>query len=216
MLDFQINYSLAELETILGIYLSLNFSPDDQLKIQNCVSLVKTLHAGQKRDDSSDYTTHLLRVALMIGLYETPCINLLLAGLLHDTLEDTNYAVDEMRRDYSDIIVSYVEGVTSKSVSGETFEERRHRKMKKWHQTMNAPHDIRVIKTFDSLDNLIALKFMTPDQDGFQKISRWLMQAQDMKLPLAEKTNRTAYHMMLQELAFYKDRGDVAGSWLSV
>ena len=69
------------------------------------------LHAEQKRKSGDPYITHPLAVTTIlagIGMTEPT----LVAALLHDTVEDTPYTLDECRRDFGDEVAQLVDGVT--------------------------------------------------------------------------------------------------------
>ena len=215
MIDFQVNHELEALEHFFSTYVSLHFSATDAATLLSCVALIKRSHAGQVRSDGVAYVTHPLRVALLIGLYECHDRDVLLAALLHDTLEDTDLLPEEIQNLYGEYVLDLVLAVTNPTSVYTDADHRRNEKTRKWEKTMQAPQNVRVIKTFDGLDNLIALKFIPLDQPHYQKIPRWLMQAKEMKLPLAKITNQAAYDLMLQEISDYEKHGFVAGDWSS-
>ena len=64
---------------------------------------------------------------------------------------------------------------------------------------MNNIHEIRAIKTFDALDNMMCWKSIPQEKIARKKIPRWLKEAKEMSLPLARATNIHAYNLM-QEL----------------
>ena len=68
-------------------------------------------HRGQTRKSGDPYITHPLAVATILaelGMnHETLC-----AALLHDTIEDTSYTLDELRADFGEEIATLVDGVT--------------------------------------------------------------------------------------------------------
>jgi (p)ppGpp synthase/HD superfamily hydrolase len=103
-------------------------------KIEQAIRAAAVLHDGQTRKGAEPYPyiTHLVTVAFMLADYgcdeET-----VIAGLLHDTLEDTDYTPEELEGDFGPRVRSYVEGVTDAlhaERSRYTWAERQTRYMK--------------------------------------------------------------------------------------
>ncbi len=73
--------------------------------------MAETHHRGQKRKSGDPYITHPLAVTTILAeLGMTPPT--LCAALLHDTVEDTPYTLDALRRDFGDEVALLVDGVT--------------------------------------------------------------------------------------------------------
>ena len=68
---------------------------------------------------------------------------------------------------------------------------------------MQASHEVRAIKIFEDLDNMICWKTIPPKNPVQKKIPRWLEEAREMSLPLAHATNLQAYNIMQQEYKYY-------------
>ncbi len=79
--------------------------------IEHAYDVAAHWHTGQKRKSGDPYITHPLAVATILAELgmnsETLC-----AALLHDTVEDTDYALDTLRADFGDEIAALVDGVT--------------------------------------------------------------------------------------------------------
>jgi len=109
-------------------------------------------HAAQKRKGAAaePYVNHLIEVAqLVAGSSDVLDTNLIMAGLLHDTIEDTGTTAEELERVFgSDIAALVVEMTDDKSLPKEVRKER---------QVENAPHKsarAQVIKLADKISNL--------------------------------------------------------------
>ncbi|HVM72610.1 MAG TPA: HD domain-containing protein, partial [Anaerolineales bacterium] len=87
------------------------YSPADRELIQRAYRVAEKAHTGQKRVSGEPYINHLLAVAAILTEYSMPA-DVVAAGLLHDTIEDTYITAEDLKRDFSDAIVSLVEGVT--------------------------------------------------------------------------------------------------------
>ncbi len=152
-------------------------------------------HAGQLRKSGDPYITHPLAVATILaelGMnHETLC-----AALLHDTIEDTDYTLAELRRDFGDDITSLVDGVTKldKVKYGDAAQAETVRKM-----VVAMSRDIRVlvIKLADRLHNMRTLRYL-PREKQEQK-SREVL---EIFAPLAHRLGMNTVKWELEDLAF--------------
>ncbi len=114
-------------------------------------------HAGQMRKSGDPFITHPLAVATILAELgmntDTLC-----AALLHDTVEDTAYTLDELRKEFGDDVAALVDGVTKldRVKYGEAAEAETVRKM-----VVAMSRDIRVlvIKLADRLHNMRTLRY---------------------------------------------------------
>ena len=95
----------------------------DLALIEHAYRTAEKLHRGQKRKSGDPYITHPLAVATILaelGMTEP----VLVAALLHDTVEDTDYTLDQLRDEFTDEVARMVDGVTKldKVTYGETGE----------------------------------------------------------------------------------------------
>ena len=119
-------------------------------------------HKDQKRKSGDPYITHPLAVATILAELgmntETIC-----AALLHDTVEDTAYTLNELRSEFGEDVAALVDGVTKldKVKYGDSAEAETVRKM-----VVAMSRDIRVlvIKLADRLDNMRTLRYMPRDK----------------------------------------------------
>ncbi|MEN6411111.1 MAG: bifunctional (p)ppGpp synthetase/guanosine-3',5'-bis(diphosphate) 3'-pyrophosphohydrolase [Anaerolineaceae bacterium] len=68
-------------------------------------------HTGQKRASGEPYITHCVAVAEILAELRVPPV-VVIAGLLHDTVEDTSVTLDDLRREFSEEVARLVDGVT--------------------------------------------------------------------------------------------------------
>jgi guanosine-3',5'-bis(diphosphate) 3'-pyrophosphohydrolase len=213
--DFQVNYDLSTTSLILRRRIHEQFTSTDADWIEAGMATAERVHAGQLRGDGSPYPIHPFRVALLSLDYERSLAKeSIIACLLHDTIEDTDLAEEDVARQFGSVVSNLVVAVTRPRDPGETPEQKRGGKIAHWQQIMDAPKDVRVIKTFDYCDNLISCKFIARNRPAFRKIPRWLMEAQSLYLPLAERTNSEAARLIESELEYYLASGHKIGSWI--
>ena len=167
----------------------------DVRMIEHAYEVAAAQHAGQRRDSGDPYITHPLAVATILaelGMnHETIC-----AALLHDTIEDTDYTLAELRREFGDEIAELVDGVTKldKVKYGDAAQAETVRKM-----VVAMSRDIRVlvIKLADRLHNMRTLRYLPrPKQE--QK-SREVL---EIFAPLAHRLGMNTVKWELEDLAF--------------
>jgi GTP diphosphokinase / guanosine-3',5'-bis(diphosphate) 3'-diphosphatase len=102
--------SPLNLEELL-VRLPDDYTPADKELIQRAYRLAEKAHAGQKRASGEPYVNHLLAVSAILAEFSMPA-EVVGAGLLHDTIEDTSITAEDLRRDFSDEVVNLIQGVT--------------------------------------------------------------------------------------------------------
>ncbi len=153
-------------------------------------------HRDQKRKSGDPYITHPLAVATILaelGMQEAT----LAAALLHDTVEDTDYSLGELRSDFGDEIAELVDGVTKldKVKYGEATQAETVRKM-----VVAMARDIRVlvIKLCDRLHNMRTLRYL-PSRAKREKKARETL---EIFAPLAHRLGMNTIKWELEDLAF--------------
>ena len=152
-------------------------------------------HATQTRKSGDPYITHPLAVATIladIGMTEPT----LVAALLHDTVEDTPYTLDQLRTDFGDEVALLVDGVTKldKVKYGDSAQAETIRKM-----IVAMSRDIRVlvIKLADRLHNMRTLRYVK--QETQERVARETL---DIYAPLAHRLGMNTLKWELEDLAF--------------
>ena len=168
------------------------FSSSD---LEKAFAAAEKAHAGQLRKSGEDYITHPVAVAqILIDLgMDLPTI---MAALLHDTVEDTTYSIEQIKSDFGDEVTSLVDGVTKldKLTYGPTAEAETLRKM-----VVAMSRDIRVlvIKLADRLHNARTWDFITPET-----AQRKARETLDIYAPLAHRLGMNAIKWELEDLSF--------------
>ena len=167
----------------------------DVAEVERAFNIARTAHIGQTRKSGEDYITHpveVTQILIELGLDQETII----ASLLHDTVEDTPYSLEQLRNDFGDQIASLVDGVTKldKLTYGPTAEAETVRKM-----VIAMSRDIRVlvIKLADRLHNARTWKFVSPES-ALRKARETL----DIYAPLAHRLGMNALKWELEDLSF--------------
>lgn len=100
-------HNLEELLAKLPDY----YSPADRELVTRAYHMAEKAHAGQKRVSGEAYINHCLAVAFLLCDYSMPA-DVVAAGLLHDTVEDTGLTIETLNQDFGESVASLVQGVT--------------------------------------------------------------------------------------------------------
>jgi GTP pyrophosphokinase len=152
-------------------------------------------HSGQLRKSGEPYITHPVAVAqILIDLGMD--LATIMAALLHDTVEDTSYSIEQIKAEFGDEVTSLVDGVTKldKLTYGPIAEAETLRKM-----VVAMSRDIRVlvIKLADRLHNARTWEFI-PNETASRKARETL----DIYAPLAHRLGMNAIKWELEDLSF--------------
>ncbi|MBQ9012441.1 MAG: bifunctional (p)ppGpp synthetase/guanosine-3',5'-bis(diphosphate) 3'-pyrophosphohydrolase [Bacilli bacterium] len=121
-------------------------------------------HKGVFRKSGEPYITHPINVAYLLVIYGFDAKSVI-AGLLHDTVEDTSYTLDDIKRDFGSDVAILVDGVTkmtdAKFLSTEEKQKENHKKIL---ESMLIDARIVAIKLCDRLHNMITLRYMSDEK----------------------------------------------------
>ncbi len=167
----------------------------DVAVIERAYQVAEQAHRGQMRKSGDAYITHPLAVTTILAeLGMTPAT--LAAALLHDTVEDTAYGLDELRKDFGDEIAGLVDGVTKldKVTYGEAAQAETVRKM-----VVAMARDIRVlvIKLADRLHNARTWRYVS--QESAQRKAHETL---EIYAPLAHRLGMNTIKWELEDLSF--------------
>ncbi|CAL9372648.1 Bifunctional (p)ppGpp synthase_hydrolase RelA [Streptomyces sp. enrichment culture] len=164
-------------------------------QIERAYQVAERWHRGQKRKSGDPYITHPLAVTTILAeLGMDPAT--LMAGLLHDTVEDTEYGLDTLRRDFGDQVALLVDGVTKldKVKFGEAAQAETVRKMV---VAMAKDPRVLVIKLADRLHNMRTMRYLKREKQE-QKARETL----EIYAPLAHRLGMNTIKWELEDLAF--------------
>ncbi|MCU1572516.1 MAG: relA [Micrococcaceae bacterium] len=182
------------LEPLLRTVRANNPKEDFDL-IQRAFVVAERSHQGQKRKSGDPYITHPVAVATILaelGMTGTT----LAAALLHDTVEDTDYTLEQLRADFGAEVAMLVDGVTKldKVQFGEAAQSETVRKM-----VVAMAKDIRVlvIKLADRLHNARTWRFVSAESSG-----RKARETLEIYAPLAHRLGMNTIKWELEDLSF--------------
>lgn len=189
---------LHTFDDVKELYYRYIKNEEDRRKINEAYELVEKKHAGQFRKSGEPYVHHLIEVAYILATLEVGP-ETIIAGLLHDVVEDTDFPLSEIERLFGKDVEFLVDSVTkiqrmklSKRYS-ENFEAEDHKKI-----FLGMAKDIRVIiiKLADRLHNMRTLKYLAPDRQI--ALSKETM---EVFAPIADRLGMNTIKSELQDIA---------------
>jgi GTP diphosphokinase / guanosine-3',5'-bis(diphosphate) 3'-diphosphatase len=167
----------------------------DVALLERAYAVAERHHQGQQRKSGDPYITHPLAVATILaelGMTEAT----LAAALLHDTVEDTAYTLEELRADFGDEVAMLVDGVTKldKVTYGDAAQAETVRKM-----VVAMARDIRVlvIKLADRLHNARTWRYVS-----VESAQRKARETLEIYAPLAHRLGMNTIKWELEDLSF--------------
>ena len=139
-------------------------------KIERAIHKAAVLHRHQirKGKDELPYITHLFSVFVILAEY-TEDEDILIAGLLHDTLEDTPYTADELERDFGKKVRDIVLGVTEQKTENGVKIDWVERKKRYLRGLENAPEEALYVSAADKIHNFNSiLESYSDKKDAFK------------------------------------------------
>ena len=165
--------------------------------IKKAYLLASKLHEGQFRQSGEPYITHPLNVAYILSCTYND-VETIVAGLLHDTVEDTNITLGEIETMFGSSVARLVDGVSK--LKGMNFSSKSEKVEANTAKILRAVNeDIRVIfiKCADRLHNMETIGF----KSEFKQKENAL-ETIDLYVPLAYRTGMYEIKKRLEDLSF--------------
>lgn len=166
--------------------------------IRRAYYFAKEAHEGQTRRSGEPYITHPLAVAHVLTMMhmDHECI---MAGLLHDVIEDTDVSREALAIEFSEEVALLVDGVSK--LAKAAFETQQHAQAENLRKMLLAmSQDIRVIivKLADRLHNMRTLGHLRPD-----KRRRIAHETLEIYAPIAQRLGMNLMRCELEDLGFH-------------
>ncbi|MBS4097943.1 MAG: bifunctional (p)ppGpp synthetase/guanosine-3',5'-bis(diphosphate) 3'-pyrophosphohydrolase [Sulfuricella sp.] len=171
--------------------------PDDIALVRAAFELSKSAHDGQMRQSGEPYITHPLAVASILAAWHLDA-QALIAGLLHDVLEDTPVTKPDIAAKFGKQVAELVDGVSK--LDKLAFQTEAHAQAENFRKMLLAmARDVRVIlvKLADRLHNMRTLVAMRED-----KRLRIARETLDIYAPIANRLGLNKIYQELEDLSF--------------
>ena len=173
-----------------------NYSDEELLLIEKAFYFGEKAYQGVKRKSGEPYLNHCLRTALNLAELKLPA-EMIMAGILHDVLEDGNVSEEELKNEFGEEINFLVKGVTK--ISSYRYKEKNLAQAENLRKLILATiKDVRaaIIKLADRLDNMRTLEYLEPE-----KRIRFALETSDIYAPLALRLGISEWAGELDDLA---------------
>lgn len=148
------------IESLLNLIKTYN--PDAIPDVKRAYELANYLHKGQIRQSGEPYIIHPLNVAYTLAEMHADC-DTLCAGLLHDTIEDTDIKKEQITELFNEDVAQLVDGVTKLSkMNFSSKQEQNHANTRKIITSITEDVRIIIIKLADRLHNMRTLEHKSP------------------------------------------------------
>lgn len=168
---------------------------DIKLKLWKAYEFGLNHHKGQKRRSGEPFFNHCIAVASTLAKWHMD-LTTIIAGLLHDTIEDTDATLDELMQDFGNDVADLVDGVSK--VGGIVFSSRKEKQAENFMKMLlSVAKDLRVIiiKFADRLHNMETIGHMSRI-----KQHRIAVETREIYAPLAHRLGMSSVKAQLDDL----------------
>jgi GTP pyrophosphokinase len=187
---------MKNLEEYISELLEINPAIDIGI-MEKAYLKAKDMHEGQLRKSMEPYLIHPIEVSLILaslGMDERT----LVAGLLHDAVEDTPYSIEDLKTDFGGEVALLVDGVTKlTSLQYESQEEKQAENLRKMFLAMSKDIRVIIIKLADRLHNLRTINYMS-EQQIYDKCRESI----EIYAPLASRLGMHMLKFQLEDISF--------------
>ena len=186
--------SMTNIDEIFA--LTPRISASDKALVEKAYIFAEKSHEGQKRNSGEPYFVHVFETAKKLAELgmDTKTI---VAGLLHDVIEDTPVTDEDLRAEFGDEIVELVNGVTKLGKLKYQGSERHVESLRKFFLAMANDLRVLIIKLADRLHNIKTLEHVRPD-----KQKRIALETIEIHARLADRIGMGKLKGELEDAAF--------------
>ena len=175
-----------------------SYDPDaDEDALNRAYVFAMKKHGAQLRTSGDPYYSHPVEVAGILTKFKLDSVSII-AGLLHDTVEDTDTTVEEVRELFGDQVAQIVDGLPKLAkIEQKSANNKQAENFRKLLLAMSEDIRVLLIKLADRLHNMRTLHFCAPE-----KRARIARETLDIYAPLAERIGMQEVKSELEEIAF--------------
>ena len=173
--------------------------PEDVERVRKAYRFALEHHRGQKRKSGEPYINHPVEVAIILAQNLRSDVDTLCAGLLHDTVEDTDASLDELAELFGPQVAELVDGVTKlTNISVKSLSESQALNLRKMFLAMAKDIRVIIIKLADRLHNMRTLMAIPEDRRIFKA-----HETMEIYAPLANRLGISSIKWELEDLSFF-------------
>ena len=182
-----------------NLYNKLNsYLPEEEMiKIKKAFKFANKAHRGQKRKSGHDFIVHPVEVAYHLARLELEP-NVIVAGLLHDVIEDTNITSKEIEKKFGIEVSKLVNSLTKLNITEDNINEHvENKNLRNFLVSMAEDVRVAIIKLADRLHNVETLQYL--DKEKREKIAKETL---SIHAPIAEKIGMNDFKWRLEDESF--------------
>ncbi len=169
---------------------------DDKALVEKAYNFAKKAHEGQKRYSGDPYFVHVAETGKALADMDMSATTVA-AGLLHDTIEDTDVTAEDIQREFGDEILHLVEGVTKLGHVRYHGLQRHAESLRKLFAATAQDVRVMIIKLMDRLHNARTLEYV-PEH----KRQRIALETLEIYAPIADRLGMGVIKKELEDAAF--------------
>ena len=183
-------------EIFSAVPINRHFNTLEKRLIEKAYNFSKEAHEGQLRNSGEPYFNHCVQTTINIAKQNMD-IDTIIAGLLHDSLEDTKVSKEEIEKEFGKDVLFLIEGVTKLGTIKYKGVERHVESMRKFFIAMAEDIRVVVIKLCDRLHNVSTLEYLRED-----KRKRIAIETLEIHARLADRIGIGKLKSQLEDKAF--------------
>ncbi len=183
-------------EIFSAVPINRHFNTLEKRLIEKAYNFSKEAHEGQLRNSGEPYFNHCVQTTINIAKQNMD-IDTIIAGLLHDSLEDTKVSKEEIEKEFGKDVLFLIEGVTKLGTIKYKGVERHVESMRKFFIAMAEDIRVVVIKLCDRLHNVSTLEYLRED-----KRKRIAIETLEIHARLADRIGMGKLKSQLEDKAF--------------
>ncbi len=174
------------------------YNKEEINKIIKAFKFAKEAHSGQKRDSGEDYIIHPINVCINLAKFNADGATLV-AGMLHDVVEDTKYTLKDVEDNFGKEVADLVLGVTKISnIHFSSSDEAYDANIRRIITSLNKDVRIIIIKLCDRLHNMRTLNYKSKE-----KQPKYAMETLSIYVPLAYFIGAYRLKCELEDICLY-------------
>ncbi len=155
-------------------------------------------HSIQRRRSGEPYINHPVEVAIILAELKMDC-DVVCAALLHDTVEDTEVSLADVRGIFGETVAELVDGVTKlTNIEVDSMDEKQALNLRKMFLAMSKDIRVIIVKLADRLHNMRTLAALREDRRLFKA-----RETMDVYAPLADRLGMSSIKWELEDLSFF-------------
>ena len=173
-------------------------SEADCALVEHAYCFAAEKHASQRRRSGEPYINHPVEVAVILAELKMDS-DVVCAALLHDTVEDTEVSLADVRDIFGDTIALLVDGVTKlTNIEVDNMDEKQALNLRKMFLAMSKDIRVIIVKLADRLHNMRTLAALREDRRRFKA-----RETMDVYAPLADRLGMSSIKWELEDLSFF-------------